>query len=42
MDLLSEENLRKMIGGEPVGEAWPYAGGTEVDIENHKIHSRSP
>ena len=33
--LLSESQLRTLISGNPVGDRWPYFGGTDADIENH-------
>ena len=33
--LLTEEQLRKVVAGRPVGGDWPYRGGSEADVENH-------
>src|SRR5258706_5399207 len=33
--LLSEPQLRTIIAGRPVGDRFPYLGGTESDIEQH-------
>lgn len=35
MDLLSDDSLNSMIRGEPVGDQWPYAGGSKRDIAKH-------
>lgn len=32
---LSETELRKLIAAQPAGEDWPFAGGTEAEIEGH-------
>jgi hypothetical protein len=34
-NLLSPENIRRMINSESVGDIWPYAGGTKLEIESH-------
>lgn len=32
---LTEARLREVVAGRPVGDRWPYAGGSERDIEAH-------
>ena len=36
---LSEQELKQIIAGTAVGNAWPYKGGSEQDIEEHLKHT---
>ncbi len=33
--LLTEEQLREVVAGHPIGTEWPSGGGSEADIEKH-------
>ena len=33
--LLTDDQLRDLVAGRPVGTDWPYVGGSEADIEKH-------
>ncbi len=33
--LLTEDEIRQVVAGRPVGREWPYYGGNEDDIEKH-------
>jgi hypothetical protein len=37
--LLTDEQLREIVQGRPIGIQWPYAGGSETEIEKHMRHA---
>lgn len=37
--LFTNEQLRDLVAGRPIGSDWPYSGGSKADIEKHLRHA---